>query len=177
MNWLFHNAGSPPLLATTHYQMPQHLILEKAGTTGNIVWGNSSLGANLFLRQLHQSRGEPLPGPSQDDIVRTKRGKKDLLDLGEVLELSPCRQFLTPADDASMFTLDHFPLWYRQAAEQPPGNMVFNLRSVEGQGNPHRELRDGGPANGSRRQEGMSRPGGLSPRTLAGTLRSLASSQ
>uniref|UniRef100_A0A5G2RAI8 Calcium voltage-gated channel auxiliary subunit alpha2delta 4 n=1 Tax=Sus scrofa TaxID=9823 RepID=A0A5G2RAI8_PIG len=53
------------------------------------------------------------------------------------------KQFLTPADDASMFTLDHFPLWYRQAAEQPPGNMVFNLRSVEGQGNPHRELRDG----------------------------------
>uniref|UniRef100_A0A8D1SQP8 VWFA domain-containing protein n=1 Tax=Sus scrofa TaxID=9823 RepID=A0A8D1SQP8_PIG len=47
------------------------------------------------------------------------------------------KQFLTPADDASMFTLDHFPLWYRQAAEQPPGNMVFNLRSVEGQGNPH----------------------------------------
>uniref|UniRef100_A0A8D1I9D9 Calcium voltage-gated channel auxiliary subunit alpha2delta 4 n=2 Tax=Sus scrofa TaxID=9823 RepID=A0A8D1I9D9_PIG len=46
------------------------------------------------------------------------------------------KQFLTPADDASMFTLDHFPLWYRQAAEQPPGNMVFNLRSVEGQESP-----------------------------------------
>ncbi|EPY86957.1 voltage-dependent calcium channel subunit alpha-2/delta-4 [Camelus ferus] len=44
--------------------------------------------------------------------------------------------FLTPADEASMFTLDHFPLWYRQAAEQPPGSMVFNLRSAEGPESP-----------------------------------------
>ncbi|KAB1254659.1 Voltage-dependent calcium channel subunit alpha-2/delta-4, partial [Camelus dromedarius] len=44
--------------------------------------------------------------------------------------------FLTPADEASVFTLDHFPLWYRQAAEQPPGSMVFNLRSAEGPESP-----------------------------------------
>nr|XP_030690324.1 voltage-dependent calcium channel subunit alpha-2/delta-4 [Globicephala melas] len=42
------------------------------------------------------------------------------------------KRFLTPADEASIFTLDHFPLWYRQAAEQPPGSMVFNLYSAEG---------------------------------------------
>ncbi|XP_040089446.1 voltage-dependent calcium channel subunit alpha-2/delta-4 [Oryx dammah] len=42
------------------------------------------------------------------------------------------KRFLTPADEDSMFTLDHFPLWYRQAAEHPPGSMVFNLRSAEG---------------------------------------------
>ncbi|KAB0385404.1 hypothetical protein FD755_000360 [Muntiacus reevesi] len=42
------------------------------------------------------------------------------------------KKFLTPADEDSMFTLDHFPLWYRQAAEHPPGSMVFNLRSAEG---------------------------------------------
>lgn len=31
--------------------------------------------------------------------------------------------------------MDHFPLWYRQAAEQPAGSFVFNLRSAEGPGN------------------------------------------
>ncbi|XP_059743263.1 voltage-dependent calcium channel subunit alpha-2/delta-4 [Bos taurus] len=46
------------------------------------------------------------------------------------------KRFLTPADEDSMFTLDHFPLWYRQAAEHPPGSMVFNLRSAEGPESP-----------------------------------------
>ncbi|XP_035874358.1 voltage-dependent calcium channel subunit alpha-2/delta-4 isoform X12 [Phyllostomus discolor] len=41
------------------------------------------------------------------------------------------RKFLTPEDKASMFTMDHFPLWYRQAAEQPAGSFVFNLHSTE----------------------------------------------
>ncbi|XP_037369172.2 voltage-dependent calcium channel subunit alpha-2/delta-4 [Talpa occidentalis] len=44
------------------------------------------------------------------------------------------KQFLTPVDDASVFTMDHFPLWYRQASEQPPGSFVFNLRSAEESG-------------------------------------------
>ena len=63
-----------------------------------------------------------------------------LPDLGDVPGLCPCRKFLTPADEDSMFTLDHFPLWYRQAAEHPPGSMVFNLRSAEGPGKPLPEL-------------------------------------
>ncbi|XP_045866600.1 voltage-dependent calcium channel subunit alpha-2/delta-4 [Meles meles] len=42
------------------------------------------------------------------------------------------KKFLTPEDEASVFTLDGFPLWYRQAAEQPAGSFVFNLRSAEG---------------------------------------------
>ncbi|KAM7116079.1 LOW QUALITY PROTEIN: voltage-dependent calcium channel subunit alpha-2/delta-4 [Molossus nigricans] len=42
------------------------------------------------------------------------------------------KEFLTPEDKASVFTMDHFPLWYRQAAEQPPGSFVFNLRPAEG---------------------------------------------
>uniref|UniRef100_A0A452RSG1 Calcium voltage-gated channel auxiliary subunit alpha2delta 4 n=1 Tax=Ursus americanus TaxID=9643 RepID=A0A452RSG1_URSAM len=45
------------------------------------------------------------------------------------------KKFLTPEDEASVFTMDHFPLWYRQAAEQPAGSFVFNLRSAEGPGN------------------------------------------
>ncbi|XP_008151608.2 voltage-dependent calcium channel subunit alpha-2/delta-4 [Eptesicus fuscus] len=42
------------------------------------------------------------------------------------------KKFLTPEDKASVFTMDHFPLWYRQAAEQPAGSFVFNLRAPEG---------------------------------------------
>ncbi|XP_021105457.1 voltage-dependent calcium channel subunit alpha-2/delta-4 [Heterocephalus glaber] len=42
------------------------------------------------------------------------------------------RKFLTPEDEASIFTMDHFPLWYRQASEQPPGSFVFNLRWADG---------------------------------------------
>lgn len=68
-----------------------------------------------------------------------------LPDPGEVTDPSHCRRFLTPADEASIFTLDHFPLWYRQAAEQPPGSMVFNLYSAEGPGNLHPKLQGGGP--------------------------------
>lgn len=33
--------------------------------------------------------------------------------------------------------MDHFPLWYRQAAEHPVGSFVFNLRSAEAPGNLH----------------------------------------
>lgn len=47
------------------------------------------------------------------------------------------RKFLTLEDEASLFTMDHFPLWYRQASEQPPGSFVFNLRWEEGPGNLH----------------------------------------
>ncbi|XP_031239916.1 voltage-dependent calcium channel subunit alpha-2/delta-4 [Mastomys coucha] len=46
------------------------------------------------------------------------------------------RKFLTPEDEASIFTMDHFPLWYRQASEQPPGSFVFNLRWAEGPESP-----------------------------------------
>ncbi|ELK02612.1 Voltage-dependent calcium channel subunit alpha-2/delta-4 [Pteropus alecto] len=46
------------------------------------------------------------------------------------------KKFLTPEDEASMFTMDHFPLWYRQAAEQPAGSFVFNLRLAEGPESP-----------------------------------------
>uniref|UniRef100_A0A2K6EYQ3 Calcium voltage-gated channel auxiliary subunit alpha2delta 4 n=1 Tax=Propithecus coquereli TaxID=379532 RepID=A0A2K6EYQ3_PROCO len=46
------------------------------------------------------------------------------------------RKFLTPADEASVFTLDRFPLWYRQASEQPAGSFVFNLRFAEGPESP-----------------------------------------
>lgn len=47
---------------------------------------------------------------------------------------SVCRKFLTPEDEASIFTVDRFPLWYRRAAEQPAGSFVFSLRPAEGPG-------------------------------------------
>ncbi|XP_012371846.2 voltage-dependent calcium channel subunit alpha-2/delta-4 [Octodon degus] len=48
------------------------------------------------------------------------------------LALNISEKFLTAGDEASIFTMDHFPLWYRQASEQPPGSFVFNLRWADG---------------------------------------------
>ncbi|KAK2493123.1 hypothetical protein MC885_006899 [Smutsia gigantea] len=46
------------------------------------------------------------------------------------------KKFLTPEDEASIFTMDRFPLWYRQATEQPAGSFVFSLRPAEGPESP-----------------------------------------
>ncbi|KAL1789554.1 voltage-dependent calcium channel subunit alpha-2/delta-4 [Sigmodon hispidus] len=46
------------------------------------------------------------------------------------------RKSLTPEDEASIFTMDHFPLWYRQASEHPPGSFVFSLHWEEGPDSP-----------------------------------------
>uniref|UniRef100_A0A6I8P049 Calcium voltage-gated channel auxiliary subunit alpha2delta 4 n=1 Tax=Ornithorhynchus anatinus TaxID=9258 RepID=A0A6I8P049_ORNAN len=40
------------------------------------------------------------------------------------------RKFLTLQDKASIFTMDHFPLWYRRAAEHPAGSFVFSVPSA-----------------------------------------------
>ncbi|XP_036353208.2 voltage-dependent calcium channel subunit alpha-2/delta-4 [Ochotona princeps] len=50
------------------------------------------------------------------------------------------RKFLTPEDEANVFTMDHFPLWYRQASERPPGSFVFNLQWAEGPENQEEPL-------------------------------------
>ncbi|KPP63786.1 voltage-dependent calcium channel subunit alpha-2/delta-4-like, partial [Scleropages formosus] len=45
------------------------------------------------------------------------------------------KKFLTNSDKESIFTMDHFPLWYRRAAENPPGNFLFYI--------PREDTRDG----------------------------------
>uniref|UniRef100_A0A3Q3AE06 Calcium voltage-gated channel auxiliary subunit alpha2delta 4 n=1 Tax=Kryptolebias marmoratus TaxID=37003 RepID=A0A3Q3AE06_KRYMA len=35
------------------------------------------------------------------------------------------RKFLTPSDKANLFTIDHFPLWYRLAVENTPGKFYY----------------------------------------------------
>uniref|UniRef100_A0A7M4FE15 Calcium voltage-gated channel auxiliary subunit alpha2delta 4 n=1 Tax=Crocodylus porosus TaxID=8502 RepID=A0A7M4FE15_CROPO len=42
------------------------------------------------------------------------------------------RQFLTQQDKSSIFTMDHFPLWYRRAAEHPSGSFIYSITSEEG---------------------------------------------
>ncbi|XP_040201247.1 voltage-dependent calcium channel subunit alpha-2/delta-4 isoform X3 [Rana temporaria] len=37
------------------------------------------------------------------------------------------RNFLQYEEKESIFTMDHFPLWYRRAAEHPPGSFVFHV--------------------------------------------------
>uniref|UniRef100_A0A8C8SEU9 Calcium voltage-gated channel auxiliary subunit alpha2delta 4 n=1 Tax=Pelusios castaneus TaxID=367368 RepID=A0A8C8SEU9_9SAUR len=46
------------------------------------------------------------------------------------------RKFLTRGDKESIFTMDHFPLWYRRAAEHPPGSFIYSISSEESSGNP-----------------------------------------
>ncbi|XP_064418033.1 voltage-dependent calcium channel subunit alpha-2/delta-4 [Latimeria chalumnae] len=43
------------------------------------------------------------------------------------------KKFLTTEDKESIFTIDHFPLWYRRPAEHPPGSFVYFLPSKEEQ--------------------------------------------
>ncbi|XP_037703242.1 voltage-dependent calcium channel subunit alpha-2/delta-4 [Choloepus didactylus] len=50
------------------------------------------------------------------------------------------KKFLTPEDEASVFTMDRFPLWYRQAAAQPTGSFVFNIRPTEASESPGRPV-------------------------------------
>lgn len=38
-----------------------------------------------------------------------------------------CRDFLTAEDKEGVFNADHFPLWYKRAAEQVPGTFVYSL--------------------------------------------------
>lgn len=49
------------------------------------------------------------------------------LDGGSCLYLLLPRSFLTSTDKENMFTLDHFPVWYRRAAENPPGQFLYYL--------------------------------------------------
>lgn len=35
------------------------------------------------------------------------------------------RKFLTPADKDNLFTIDHFPLWYRLAVENTAGSFFY----------------------------------------------------
>uniref|UniRef100_A0A8C9MP93 Calcium voltage-gated channel auxiliary subunit alpha2delta 4 n=1 Tax=Serinus canaria TaxID=9135 RepID=A0A8C9MP93_SERCA len=38
--------------------------------------------------------------------------------------------------DTGIFTMDHFPLWYRRAAEHPPGSFIYSIVSEDDSGNP-----------------------------------------
>ncbi|XP_048113421.1 voltage-dependent calcium channel subunit alpha-2/delta-4 isoform X1 [Alosa alosa] len=41
------------------------------------------------------------------------------------------KKFLTASDKKNLFTVDHFPVWYRMAAENPPGKFLFYVPTDE----------------------------------------------
>uniref|UniRef100_A0A3Q2P7H3 VWFA domain-containing protein n=1 Tax=Fundulus heteroclitus TaxID=8078 RepID=A0A3Q2P7H3_FUNHE len=41
------------------------------------------------------------------------------------VKLAAYRRFLTPSDKDNLFTIDHFPLWYRLAVENTPGRFYY----------------------------------------------------
>ncbi|XP_071007395.1 voltage-dependent calcium channel subunit alpha-2/delta-4-like [Oncorhynchus clarkii lewisi] len=43
------------------------------------------------------------------------------------IETRVAKKFLTPADKDNLFTVDHFPLWYRLAMENPPGRFIYYI--------------------------------------------------
>lgn len=47
--------------------------------------------------------------------------------VGMLLLLSISRDFLQAGDKENIFNADHFPLWYRRAAEQIPGSFVYSI--------------------------------------------------
>uniref|UniRef100_A0A8C5HG80 VWFA domain-containing protein n=1 Tax=Gouania willdenowi TaxID=441366 RepID=A0A8C5HG80_GOUWI len=44
------------------------------------------------------------------------------------------KSFLTPTDSENMFTLDHFPVWYRRATENPAGQFLYYFPQQETRG-------------------------------------------
>ncbi|MEE6478058.1 hypothetical protein FKM82_011726, partial [Ascaphus truei] len=47
-------------------------------------------------------------------------------------------KFLHYEEKESIFTMDHFPLWYRRAAEHPPGSFVFHVPTDDSPEGSHR---------------------------------------
>ncbi|KAG9470956.1 hypothetical protein GDO78_016225 [Eleutherodactylus coqui] len=48
------------------------------------------------------------------------------------------RKFLRYEEKESIFTMDHFPLWYRRAAEHPPGSFVYHVPTDDNPADGHR---------------------------------------
>ncbi|XP_053110985.1 voltage-dependent calcium channel subunit alpha-2/delta-4 isoform X6 [Hemicordylus capensis] len=51
-------------------------------------------------------------------------------------------KFLTSGDKESMFTMDHFPLWYRRAAEHPSGSFIYSIPFEESSGAKPKHVRE-----------------------------------
>ncbi|XP_028255073.1 voltage-dependent calcium channel subunit alpha-2/delta-4 isoform X2 [Parambassis ranga] len=50
------------------------------------------------------------------------------------MEKRVAKSFLTSTDKENMFTLDHFPLWYRRAAEYPAGQFLYYMPRLDTRG-------------------------------------------
>ncbi|XP_068170144.1 voltage-dependent calcium channel subunit alpha-2/delta-4-like isoform X1 [Antennarius striatus] len=48
------------------------------------------------------------------------------------VETRVAKRFLTPTDKDNLFTIDHFPLWYRLAAENTPGSFLYYVINDKG---------------------------------------------
>uniref|UniRef100_A0A7N8WLA9 Calcium voltage-gated channel auxiliary subunit alpha2delta 4 n=1 Tax=Mastacembelus armatus TaxID=205130 RepID=A0A7N8WLA9_9TELE len=61
-------------------------------------------------------------------------GIETLVGFSLSLFLSLHRSFLTSTDKENMFTLDHFPVWYRRAAEHPAGQFLYYMPRQDNRG-------------------------------------------
>uniref|UniRef100_A0A3Q2DC41 Calcium channel, voltage-dependent, alpha 2/delta subunit 4b n=1 Tax=Cyprinodon variegatus TaxID=28743 RepID=A0A3Q2DC41_CYPVA len=56
--------------------------------------------------------------------------RSGLMRLMRYVEIVSYRKFLTPSDKDNLFTIDHFPLWYRLAVENTPGSTYDSLLKI-----------------------------------------------
>uniref|UniRef100_A0AAZ3SLL8 Calcium voltage-gated channel auxiliary subunit alpha2delta 4 n=1 Tax=Oncorhynchus tshawytscha TaxID=74940 RepID=A0AAZ3SLL8_ONCTS len=50
------------------------------------------------------------------------------------IEKRVAKKFLSPSDKENIFTMDHFPVWYRRAAEYPAGKFLYYIPKEDTRG-------------------------------------------
>lgn len=126
--------------AQSHSDQGEGAQQDRRGVTNSNTsrgdFGSSRFGGAVYASVLAQ-RWRWLQGPPSDTVRAEMTGwGQPVPGFGGGLTLRPRRKFLSPEDEASGFTRDRFPLWYRQAAEQPAGSFLFTLRAAGAPGNP-----------------------------------------
>lgn len=137
------------------------------GCTDVFMWHCST----LYQQELRQRSGDCLPGythwPVENQPVCTRRSALQSVSaqhfsnhylqrearpwlclMNLILRSSPrfhsvclLRDFLTAEDKEGVFNADHFPLWYKRAAEQVPGTFIYSIPFNTGMQNKTRDQR------------------------------------
>lgn len=102
------------------------------------AWATAAPGGRLAAARRPrwpQSVGEPGGGAAGPRDLQNAAPRAELPCAKGDFPFSSGRKFLTRKDKESIFTMDHFPLWYRRAAEHPPGSFIYSIVSEDDSGN------------------------------------------
>uniref|UniRef100_A0A671SJG6 Calcium channel, voltage-dependent, alpha 2/delta subunit 4a n=1 Tax=Sinocyclocheilus anshuiensis TaxID=1608454 RepID=A0A671SJG6_9TELE len=91
----------------------QHTLFDAVVTAPmEAYWTALLLNASGFISQLRTA------------FLGTRSGLMRMIRYVGV-EKRVAKKFLSPSDKENIFTLDHFPVWYRHAAENPAGRFLY----------------------------------------------------